>query len=302
MKSPKIEYIKVKVPATTANLGAGFDVFGMALEIPYDVIELEVSNSIKVTMKGKNANGIPTDPMKNTAGIVARTMKCNVNITIHKEIPSNSGLGGSAAPAAGTAFGLNKIFDLGLSSEELIWLAAKGEVVSAGVEHADNVAPALLGGFTIVHDGEVISLNPHNIGIVAVHPNLKVNTKIAREVMPESVPMKDHIYDIGSASMMITGIMRSDIKTIGASMKNRVVEAAREDLIIGYGTVKYEAIRSGASGVTISGSGPTVIAVCDMGLRENVASAMSDAFSENGIDNKAYITTVGDGIKVLNFY
>ncbi|MDY6932490.1 MAG: homoserine kinase, partial [Halobacteriota archaeon] len=222
--------------------------------------------------------------------------------TIHKEIPSNSGLGGSAAPAAGTAFGLNKIFDLGLSSEDQIRFAAKGEVASAGVEHADNVAPALLGGFTIVHDGRVISLNPKNIGIVAVHPNLEVNTKEAREIIPESVSMKDHIFSVGSAAMMVAGIMRSDIKIIGESMEDRVIEAARQDLIIGYKEIKSAALGSGASGVTISGSGPTVIAVCEIDLRDIVATAMSDAFRDYGIDSKAYVTTVGDGVEVLSSY
>ncbi|MDY6865458.1 MAG: homoserine kinase [Halobacteriota archaeon] len=302
MNGQKIEYLKLKVPATTANVGAGFDVFGMALEVPFDIVELEVSDSIEVVMKGKNSDGIPTDPIHNTAGIVAQELKCDVKITIHKEIPSNSGLGGSAAPAAGTAFGLNKIFDLGLSSEDLIRFAAKGEVASAGVEHADNVAPALLGGFTIVHDGRAISLNPKNIGIVAVHPNLEVNTKKAREIIPESVSLNDHIFNIGSASMMVAGIMQSDIKIIGSSMKDRVIEASRQDLIIGYKEVKAAALGSGASGVTISGSGPTVIAVCALELRENVASTMSDAFRDYGIDSKAYITTIGHGIEILGSF
>jgi len=302
MKSSKVEYLKVKAPATTANMGAGFDVFGMALDTPYDIIELEPWDSIKIVMKGKNAKGIPTDPIKNTAGIVALKMGCNVKITIHKEIPSNSGLGGSAAPAAGTAFGLNKIFDLGLSPEELVWYAAKGEIVSAGVEHADNVASSLLGGFTIVHDGKIIALNPQNIGVVAVCPDQHINTKEAREVIPESIRMEDHIYNIGSASMMIAGVMQSDIKIIGDSMNNKVIEAAREGLIKGYRRVREGAIGSGASGVTISGSGPTVIAVCEMDLRGDVASAMSDAFKEYGIENEAYVTTVGRGVEVLSSF
>ena len=302
MNSPKIEYLKVKAPATTANMGAGFDVFGMALDIPYDIIELEPWDSIKIVMEGKNAEGIPTDPIKNTAGIVALKMGCNVKITIHKGIPPNSGLGGSAAPAAGTAFGSNKVFDLGFSAEELVWWAAKGEIVSAGVEHADNVASSLLGGFTIVHDGNVIALNPQNIGVVAVCPDQDINTKDSRKVIPESIRMEDHIYNIGSASMMVAGVMRSDIKIIGDSMKNRVIEAAREDLIIGYKRVKEAATGSGASGVTISGSGPTVIAVCEMDLRGDVASAMSDAFKEYGIESEAYVTTVGRGVEVLSSY
>jgi len=113
-----MDYIKIKTPATAANLGAGFDVFGMALENPYDIIELETNDSLKIVVKGKNAGDIPTEPMRNTAGFVASELGCTVKITILKGIVPGSGLGSSAAPAAGTAFGLNKMFVPGFDSSE----------------------------------------------------------------------------------------------------------------------------------------------------------------------------------------
>jgi homoserine kinase len=296
-----VDYIKIKAPATAANLGAGFDVFGMALEIPYDVIELETNDSLEIVIKGKNAGDIPipTEPLKNTAGFVASELGCNVKITIHKGIVPGSGLGSSAAPAAGTAFGLNKMFELGFSLDELVWLAAKGEVISAGVEHADNAAAAIFGGFTVVHGNQVIALSPVNIGIVAILPDLIVNTRDARRILPKSLSLEDFVFNVGSASMMVVGMLRNDLKLIGESMQNHVIEPARARLIPGYLDVRNSALRAGATGVTISGSGPAMIAVCALDKREEVASAMVDAFAKNGIDSEVFITTVGRGVEIL---
>ena len=296
-----VDYLKIKAPATAANLGAGFDVFGMALGNPYDIIELETNDSLEIVVKGKNAGDIPipTEPMKNTAGFVASKLGCKVKITIHKGIVPGSGLGSSAAPAAGTVFGLNKMFELGFSLDELVWLAAKGEVVSAGVEHADNVAAALFGGFTVVHGNRVVALSPVDIGIVAILPDLVVNTRDARRILPKSVSLEDFVFNVGSASMMVVGILRNDLKLIGESMKNHVIESARARLIPGYLDVRNSALRAGATGVTISGSGPAMIAVSALDKREEVASAMADAFAKNEIDSEMFITTVGHGVEIL---
>ena len=294
------DYLRIKAPATVANLGAGFDVFGMALESPYDVIELETNDALEIIIKGKNARDIPTDPMKNTAGFVASKLGCKVKITIHKGIVPGSGLGSSAAPAAGTVFGLNKMFALGFSLDELVWLAAKGEIVSAGVEHADNVAAALFGGFTVVHDNRVITAGPVDIGIVAILPDLVINTRDARAILPKSVSLEDFVFNVGSASMMVVGMLRNDFKLIGKSMQNHVVAPARAKLIPGYLDVENSALMAGATGVTISGSGPPMIAICAFDKREEVASAMIDAFAKNKIDSEVFITTVGRGVEILD--
>ena len=294
-----LNYIKIKAPATVANLGAGFDVFGIALEIPYDIIELETADSLEVVIRGKNASDISTEPMRNTAGFVASEMGCKVKITIHKGIRPSSGLGSSAAPAAGTAFGLNKMFELGYSLEKLVWLAAKGEIVSAGVEHVDNVSAALFGGFTVVHGNRVIAVSPLGIGIVAVQPDLAVLTRDARAILPKLISLEDLVFNVGSASMMVVGMLRNDLKLIGESMQNHVIEPARAQLIPGYLDVRNSALRAGATGVTISGSGPAMIAVCALDKREKVASAMVDAFAKNEIDSKVFITTVGHGVEIL---
>lgn len=291
--------MKIRVPATSANLGAGFDVFGIALETPFDIIEIEKSDSIKIEMHGRDSKYVPTDPKRNIAGIVASIMKIPVKITIYRNIPLSSGLGSSAAPAAGTAFGLNEMFSLGHSREELVQIAAQGEKAASGAAHADNVAPAIFGGFVIIHKNNIISLMPDNIGIVAVHPEIIVSTRQARAILPRKLSLEDISFNTGNAASMVVGMMTNDIKLIGESMANRVIEEIRSKLIKGYAQVKQSAIEAGAEGVTISGSGPTLIAVCRMDEREKIAKAMIRAFSENRVKSEAFITTIGKGISIL---
>ena len=293
------DHIKVKVPATSANLGAGFDVFGIALETPFDIIEIEKSDKTKIVVLGREAKFIPTDPQRNIAGIVASILKKHVKITLHRNIPLSSGLGSSAAPAAGVAFALNELFVLGLSGEELVRIAAQGEKAASGVAHADNVAPAIYGGFVIVHKDKIISMMPQNVGIVAVHPEIIVSTREARAILPKTLSLEDISFNTGNAASMVVGMMKSDIKLIGESMENRVIEEIRSKLIKGYASVKKSAIHAGAAGVTISGSGPTLIAVCRMEQREKIAEAMVQAFSDNKVKSEAFITTISKGIEII---
>jgi homoserine kinase len=295
-----MDYIKVRVPATSANLGAGFDVFGIALETPFDIIEVEKSDRIEIIVDGRDSQYVPTDPKKNTAGIVASVLEKPVKITLHRNIPISSGLGSSAAPAAGVAFALNEMYAIGLSKEKLVQIAALGEKAISGAPHADNVAPAIYGGFAIAHKNKVIYLNPENIGIVAVHPDIRVSTRAARAILPKKLSLADISFNTGSAASMVVGMMKSNIKLIGESMENRVIEEMRSKLITGYSRVKKNAIAAGAAGVTISGSGPTMIAVCGMNEREIIAKAMTQAFFENRIKSEAFITTIGNGVNIIS--
>ncbi len=294
-----MDYLKVRVPATSANLGAGFDVFGIALETPFDIIEVEKSDKTEIIVTGRDSQYVPKDPKKNTAGIVASVLKKPVKLTIHRNIPLSSGLGSSAAPAAGVAYALNEIYDLGLSKEELVKIAAQGEKAASGAAHADNVAPAIYGGFVIVHNDKIISLMPENIGIVAVHPDIIVSTRTARAILPKKLSLADISFNTGNAASMVVGMMKSDIRLIGKSMENRVIENVRSKLIKGYAQVKKSALAAGAAGVTISGSGPTMIAVCRMDERDRIAKAMTQAFSQNSIRSEAFITTIGRGIEIV---
>ncbi len=294
-----IDHIKVRVPATSANLGAGFDVFGIALGFPADFIEVQKSEKIEIEVRGVGKEHIPTDPRRNTAGLVATILEKPVKITIHRCIPLSSGMGSSAAPAAGIAVALNNMYDLGLSSEKLVRLAAHGEKAASGVEHADNVGPAICGGFVIAHKDRVISLMPENIGIVAVHPQIVVSTRTARGLLPKKMWLGDASFNTGSAASMVVGMMKSDIRLIGESMENRMIEQVRSRLIRGYSQVRKSAIDAGAAGVTISGSGPTMIAVCRMDERETIAQAMTQAFQENHVKSESFITTIGKGAEII---
>lgn len=294
-----MDRLTIKVPATSANLGAGFDVFGIALEIPFDIIDIEKSDHIEIVVLGRESQFVPKDPKKNTAGIVASFLKTPVKITIHRGIPLSSGLGSSAAPAAGLAFALNEMFALGLSPEELVRISAQGEKAASGAAHADNVAPAIYGGFVILHKDKIISLMPENIGIVAVHPQIIVSTREARAILPRKLSLADISFNTGNAASMVVGMMKNDIRLIGESMENRVIEEIRSTFIKGYADVKKNAINAGASGVTISGSGPTLIAVCKMDERKRIAEAMVKAFSNNNVKSEAFITTISKGIQII---
>ncbi len=294
-----MDHLKIRVPATSANLGSGFDVFGIALETPFDIIDIEKSDRIEIVVLGRESQFVPTDPKRNTAGIVAALLKTPVKITIHRGIPLSSGLGSSAAPAAGMAFALNEMFALGFTMEELVRIAAQGEKAASGAAHADNVAPAIYGGFVIVHKEKIISLMPENVGIVAVHPEIIVSTREARAILPKKLSLADISFNTGNAASMVVGMMKNDIRLIGESMENRVIEEIRSTFIKGYADVKKSAIIAGASGVTISGSGPTLIAVCRMDERERIAEAMLKAFADNSVKSEAFITTIGKGIEII---
>lgn len=295
-----MEYVKVVAPATSANLGAGFDIFGIALEEPTLTLEARKSTRTTIKVTGSYSRDIPLDPEKNTAGIVADLMGYPASLTIHANIPTSSGLGSSAAPAAATAFALHTLYCTPHTKEDLVWIAAQGEQASAGTPHADNTAPALLGGFNIVHNNRIINIQPKNIGITAVHPQIKINTRRAREILPAHISMQDFVFNAGSAAFMTAGMMQSNIRLIGFSMENHVIEPLRSQLISGYRDVKNAALQAGAAGVTISGSGPTLIAVSQLEQREQIATAMQEAFQHHGISSQVYKTIIGRGAQIIS--
>jgi homoserine kinase len=294
-----MDRIRVKASATSANLGAGFDVLGLALDEPYDIIEVEPADRLSIRIVGRGWKSIPLEPEKNTAGLVARAMGKDVLITIHSYIRPASGLGSSAAPAAGTAFAINELFSLGLSREELVPIAAKGEVAAAGVAHADNVGPCIMGGLTIVCGDRVVSLDMPDIGIVAALPSLEVSTKAARELLPAGITIQEMALNVGKACLLVAGASRKDPWMIGRSLSDSFNEKYRSPLIKGYDNVKAGAMGQGAYGVAISGSGPAMIALCPEGRSEEVARAMKGEFAALGVACESYVTRVGRGVEII---
>jgi homoserine kinase len=310
-----LSQVTVKAPATTANLGPGFDVFGLALEQPSDKVMISpMPKGVKIAVSGLSAETIPTVPEKNTAGVVANHMlkefslKTGVQIKIEKGIWPGMGLGSSAASAAAVAYGLNCMFNLKLDNKQLIRLAAKGEVASAGSEHADNVSAAICGDFVIVKSYnplEIVNLkSPPNMEICVAFPHIATpmsKTEKARLLVSKMVPIEKLVHNVGMAAAMASGFAIGDVSLIGASMSNAVAEPVRAFLIPGYQQVKENALKNGACGVTISGAGPAMIAVVNKKKADasKIANAMKEGFESAGLNATAFATRPGRGVCLL---
>jgi len=287
-----VSKITVRAPSSTANLGPGFDTFGLAIDAFYDEVTL------KKTKKGITIitdDNIPTNPENNTAGLVVKNMKkklkikSGVEIQIKKGIPAGFGMGSSAGSAAATAVAFGKLFKIKLNSNQLVEFAGFGEKASAGTIHYDNVAASVLGGFVIVKTNplNVIKIeSPINLRMCVAVPTIEVpkkKTKVSRGVIPKNVKLTDAILNLSNASTIVAGFMKKDPELIGNSIKDVIVEPARQHMIPGYDKVKQNALKAGAYGVTISGAGPSVI-----------------AFSKNSFDLKKISTAMAKGFKTAN--
>ncbi len=277
-----------KAPSSTANLGPGFDVFGLGLDAFYD--------SVTVTKKGKgiriaNPDGTPSNALQNTAGIVASKMaveygiKQGVEITIKKGVPAGFGMGSSAASAAAAAVAFDRLFKLNLDPETLVRHAGQGEMASAGTIHYDNVAASVLGGFVIVRDKplRIIRIEPpKDLALCVAIPHIDVpkkKTKVSRSVLPKKVPFVDCIKNISNASSMAAAFAVKDSQVIGEAVNDVIVEPARKFAIPGFDRVKKAVMAVGANGFTISGAGPSVIAFSTIDANlEEICSAMEKGF------------------------
>lgn len=305
------EKIIVEASASSANLGPGYDVFGLSLDNPRDKIEITRNNKNKIELSvlGKYKNNIPIDIKSNIVGIVANRIAKDLEITgidikLTKNIPLNIGLGGSAASAAATVIAINELFKLKLSKTEIVNYATYGELKIAGSGHADNTSASIFGGFTIVKSYnplEIINIiPPDNLEICIVIPDIYINkrkTEYARSVIPKEVNIEKVTKNIGNATSLVYGMMNNNVKIIGESMFDNIVEPARAFLIPGYKKVRDMAIKSGALGVAISGAGPSMIALSDKTKKDSgkIGEQMVAAFKNEGIKAKYYVTKVGDG-------
>ena len=281
--------ITVVAPSSTANLGPGFDVFGLAINAFYDEITLTKKKTKGVSIITKD--DIPTNPNKNTAGLVVKYMikkfktKDGIEIKIKKNIPPGYGMGSSAASAAAAAVAFDKLYQLRLDGNSLIEFAGIGEKASAGSIHYDNVAASVLGGFVIVKTNplEIIKIEPPTtLRMCIAVPKLKVpkkKTKVSRSVIPRKISFKDSITNLSNATAIVAGFMNKDPELIGKSIRDVIVEPARQHMIPGFARVKENALKAGAFGVTISGAGPSVIAFSkSSGDLKKISLAMTKGF------------------------
>ncbi len=305
-----VSSITVKAPSSTANLGPGFDVFGLALDAFFDKITITKTNEKKIRIL--TSDSIPTNPEKNTSGLVAKHMikkfkiKNGLDISIVKGVPAGFGMGSSAASAAATAVAFDKLFNLKLDVNSLVKFAGMGEKASAGSIHYDNVAASILGGFVIVRSNplDVIRIDPPKDLVMCIAvPKLKVpakKTKVSRSLIPKMIKVSDSVENLSNAAAIVAGFLKKDSTLIGSSIKDRIVEPARKRMIPGFDKVKSNALKAGALGVTISGAGPSVIA---FGTRSSnskkIASSMAKGFESANTKCETIICKPSKGATII---
>lgn len=300
--------VTAKAPSSTANLGPGFDVFGLAVDAFFDEVTLTKKKQNGITIVTKD--DIPIGPENNTAGLVVKNMmnefKINdgIEIKIKKGVPAGFGMGSSAASAAATVVAFDKLFGLKLDQNTLVKFAGTGEKASAGSIHYDNVAASVLGGFVIVKTNplDVIRIDPPvNLRMCIAVPKLQVpkkKTKVSRGVIPKKVNLVDSVQNLSNAAAIVAGFMKKDPKLIGESIKDVIVEPARQHMIPGFVKVKENALKAGAFGVTISGAGPSVIAFSKNSADlKKICLAMSKGFSSANTKCQTVICKPSQGAK-----
>ena len=303
-------------PCSTANLGPGYDVFGLALDALEDKVKISKispGDGGKISIRNSDQS-IPSRVESNSAGLVVKKMmqdfevNDSTEIEVTKGVPSGYGVGSSAASAAAAAMAFNALYDLRIDRNRLVEYAAEGEVASAGTKHYDNVSASLLGGFVICHiasDGvQFIRLEPPNdLVLVVAIPCLEVpkkKTEVARSILPKMVPLKDVIHNISGAATIVAGFALKDVETITRGIDDVIIESARKHLIPGYDSVKQNAISAGALAVTISGAGPSMIAFLKTNKNAKmVAAAMAKGFKETGVESRAFVCRASKGARLL---
>ncbi len=303
--------IKIFCPASVANLSCGFDVLGLCLEGIGDemIIRKSVEKGLRIT-KITGAD-LPLESDKNVAGVAGLAMLNHLDlefgfqIEIHKKIKAGSGIGSSAASAAGIVVGINELLGNPMHRKDLILFAMEGEFLASGSYHADNVSPAILGGFTLVRGYdplEVIKIkSPNDLYVTIIHPHIEVKTSESRKVLPKEIPLKTAIKQWGNLGGFISGLYTEDYGLIGRSLHDVVAEPYRKNLIPEFDNVKKTALETGALGCGISGSGPSIYAL-SKGIKtaENVGDKIKESYSKTGIGFDVYVSKVCDkGVKVI---
>jgi len=301
-------------PSSTANIGPGFDVFGLALDAFYDTVTLEVikSHYVQVEVCGKYGNTVPSQTEDNAAGLVIQKMveehsiENGLKVTVEKGVPAGFGLGSSAASAAAAALAFNAMFNLNLDKNSLVRHAAMGEVATAGTMHYDNVSASLLGSFVIVtmEPLNIVKIDtPKDLSLCIAIPKVDVpkkKTGIARSVLPAQVSLKQVTSNVANACTIVAGFMLGDVDLISNAVNDVIVEPARIHLIPGYEQVKKNALDAGALAVTISGAGPAMIAFAKTGQDfEKICRKMEEGFKNADVYAEAVVCKPSDGAKVI---
>src|SRR6218665_632050 len=286
--------IKIFTPATIANLSCGFDVLGLCLDNVGDEMTIRKSDQKGVRITKITGADLPLET------------EIGFDIEIHKHIKAGSGIGSSAASAAGAVFGINELLGRPFELKDLVPFAMQGEKLASGSAHADNVAPALLGGFTLVRSYDPLDIikidSPSELYATVIHPQIELKTSDARSVLKQNIRLKSAIIQWGNVGGLIAGLYTQDYDLIGRSLHDEIVEPLRSVLIPGFDQVKYAAIRNGALGAGISGSGPSIFALSKRKeTAENVALAMRKVYDEMNLPYEIHISKINaNGMKIIS--
>lgn len=306
--------IKVFAPATVANVVCGFDVLGFAVNTPGDEVIARFTEKKNVTLKAIHGDGgvLPLDPGKNTVSAVVINYlnkigeeDRGVEIELFKKMPVGSGMGSSAASTVAGLFAINTLYENRLDYKDLLLLAMEGERLACGQGHADNVSPALLGGFVLIrsyHPLDVIKLSvPGQLVCSLIHPHIEVQTREARKIIRKQIPLKDAVVQWGNIAGFISGLYREDYDLIGRSMQDIIIEPVRSILIPDFYSLKQKALDAGALGFGISGSGPAVFALSrDEQTAKNITKVIHQHFQSQDIDSDSYVSLINEeGPKVI---
>ncbi len=305
--------VRAYAPATVANATSGFDVLGFALQEPGDIVICRSSETpgIRIVPLTGAYSNLPNDPKLNTAGVAVQALlddqqlSLGMELEIQKGVPIVGGMGSSASSAVAAVIAVNELFGLGLSPRELLPYVLESERIATGVPHADNAAPCLLGGFTLIHSLDpidIISLaTPAAFSCALVHPHMHIKTRDARAILPESVPLETATKQMGHIAGFIAGLFQEDLELIKRALVDELAEPHRGKLIPGYGKVKAVAMEKGALGCGISGSGPSMFALCpNADVAHGVGHAMEQAFLEKNLGSDLYVSAISQqGARIL---
>jgi homoserine kinase len=283
-----MEFVTAFAPATVSNVACGFDVLGFALDEPGDAVTARFAEGgVRIDVVDDGGR-LPRDAARNTAGVAARALLERVGetrgvaLTIRKGLPLSSGLGGSAASAVGAAVAVDALIGSRLPLNVLLACAFEGERLGAGSAHADNIAPCLYGGFVLVRRAsppDIVRLpTPPDLAAVVVHPQLEIETARARALLGPHVPLADAIQQWANLGALVHALHQSDFDLLSRSLDDTIAEPRRAPLVPGFGAIKRAAADAGALGCSLSGSGPSLFALCrGMEVARAVADAMAAA-------------------------
>lgn len=297
-----MDEVSVHAPATVSNVVCGFDCLGFALREPYDEITVRVIDQPEVRITHYDAFGLPTDPSRNVVGVAlyslisAAGIKHGFEAEITKHIKPGSGIGSSSASSCGAVVAANKLIGDRFTKNELTRFAMDGEQLASGSRHADNAAPCIYGGFTLVRSADpldVVEIDFPPLWVAVIHPQIEIKTSDARTILPKQVPLTDAVRNWSNLGAFVASLSGGDLDLMARSMEDLIVEPARSSLIPKFDEVKAACLSAGAIGGGISGSGPSIFMLSEsMEIADLVADAMRDVYRQTSIEFITYVSAI----------